>query len=168
MWLLSSTSATITETIVKFIAGRGQQGCVAPQGATETLHKAADEQWAIGWQNFMEGKISSTWEQAHQEHLDSVSSLRLASNWTADLVSHLLEFTHALWTTRNATLHWKDADGLPVAKGITLREDITAQYTMGKDHLTPDGLKLMEIPLQTLLKKTARYKKAWLRSMEQE
>ena len=113
----------------------------------------------------MEGKISRLWETAHQLHLCSTGSSCLVRSWTADLITHLLELTHSLWTTRNGILHLRDEDGLKVAEGVELREAIIEQYTLGKEDLPPSDRKLLEPTLHATLGKSAKFKRAWLHSV---
>ena len=46
-----------------------------------------------------------------------VGSRKSTQRWAADLSSHLLVFTHSLWTTQNGIIHERDKDRLLMEEG---------------------------------------------------
>jgi hypothetical protein len=60
-------------------------------------HSAALEQDEIGWQNFVEGKISNHWGYLQLLYYHDLHSKQSVGRWTLGLVSHLLELTHGMW-----------------------------------------------------------------------
>jgi hypothetical protein len=79
----------------------------------QVCHDAASEQDEIGWQNFVEGKISKSWGDLQLEYYHELHSKCSVDIWTSGLVSHLLEVTHGMWIHRNGVNHAVDEQGLP-------------------------------------------------------
>jgi hypothetical protein len=57
------------------------------------------EQDEIGWQNFVEGKITQSWGMLQLLHYQEQQPKRTMDMWTAGLVTQLLELTHGMWLT---------------------------------------------------------------------
>ncbi len=71
-------------------------------------HTAALEQDKIGWQNFVEGKISKLWGQLQFDYYHEIHLKQSMDSWTAGLVSHLLELVHRMLTHQNGIDHAVD------------------------------------------------------------
>lgn len=68
--------------------------------------KLAEEQDLIGWDNFMEGKLSSCFHEIQLDYLlETTPSMMTAFDWTAQFISHLLHITHGQWIYRNISRH---------------------------------------------------------------
>ena len=94
------------------------------------LTEAAAEQDRIGWDWTLQGKLSLLWQQLQHQWLLEVGSRKSAQRWVADLSSHLLAFTHSLWTTQNGIIHERDEDGLLMEEGHQLHQAIEEQFTL--------------------------------------
>jgi hypothetical protein len=64
------------------------------------LWRLAEEQDLIGWDNFMEGKISTQFEVLQHAHLLNASTVMNASDWTKQFISKLLHITHGQWISK--------------------------------------------------------------------
>jgi hypothetical protein len=102
--------------------------------ADHSCHTAALEEDEIGWQNFVEGKISKLWGQLQLDHYQIIHSKLSMDCWTAGLVSHLLE-VHGMWTHRNVIDHAVDEQGLPVHLAAEIETAIHDEFCKGMEGL---------------------------------
>jgi hypothetical protein len=65
------------------------------------LLQLANQQDVIGWDNFMEGKISTLFLSVQHSHLLSADSILTCHDWTHHFISKLLHITHGQWIYRN-------------------------------------------------------------------
>ena len=63
----------------------------------------------------------------------------------ADLSSHLLTFTHSLWTTWNSIIHEWDEDGLLMEEGHQLHQAIKEQFILGEREMNSHGHSLLDM-----------------------
>ena len=161
-WLNSvETHPDITHCIVSTLRERDLSSSFARNSSTDT-REAALAQDAIGWQNFVEGKISTIWKSIQQTFYSEISSRRTARRWCRGLVSHLLELTHDQWATRNGVVHERDAQGLKLAEGAELTAAIIEQYNLGTDGLHPRDHHYLSRSLATILELPVMEKRQWV------
>jgi hypothetical protein len=67
--------------------------------------RLAHQQDLIGWDNFMEGKISHLFAVVQHVHLLGVSSIMTSFDWSHHFISKLLHITHGQWIYHNITKH---------------------------------------------------------------
>jgi hypothetical protein len=93
------------------------------------------EQDEIGWQNFVEGKITQSWGMLQIQHYQEQHSKRTMDKWTSGLVTQLLELTHGMWLHRNGVLHAVDAQGLPLQQAAELEAAIHDKFRKNTEGL---------------------------------
>jgi hypothetical protein len=98
-------------------------------------HTAAVEQDEIGWQNFVEGKISWSWGMLQLQHYQEQHSKQTVDKWMSGLVTQLLELTHRMWIHRNRVLHAVDEQGLPLQQAAELEAAIHEEFHKGTNGL---------------------------------
>ena len=139
-----------------------------PIGFASDLQQAFADQAKIGWDNLFFGRVADSWRTIQREHLLTTPSRRLAETWTADLVYHLLQFSHSLWVCRNHHVHQRDAQGLLLKDGQTLQESITTFYQQGtRPLLVQDHHLITNRSLQELLQRPVSEKYTWLGAIQQ-
>ena len=130
------------------------------------LREVALEQDAIGWMNFVEGKISLGWRQLQERHYACIGSRRTSRRWASELVTHLLELIHSQWITRNTFVHGKPEAGISPMEAEELRNDIVEEMDTGPADLPPRYHHLFEQPLATLLRRSVDDQLAWRQSVQ--
>jgi hypothetical protein len=88
------TWPAIAEALHKYILARGKLKFRDIDGLPGDLWRLAEEQDLIGWDNFMEGKISSQFESLQHAHLLNAPTVMNSSDWTKQFISKLLHITH--------------------------------------------------------------------------
>ena len=59
----------------------------------------------IGYDNFLEGFVSTTWGEYIQTYYEDKDSRRTGHSWTKRMIKYLLEFLFDIWEGRNKQLH---------------------------------------------------------------
>ena len=90
------------------------------------LHTAAQDQALIGWDNLLFGRLVKSWLPSQQAHHRRIKLRRSVDLWAAQVITHLLEISHALWLQQNNILHERDRQGLLLQQGLTLADAITS------------------------------------------
>jgi hypothetical protein len=104
--------------------------------ADHLCFSATAEQDEIGWQNFVEGKITQSWGMLQLQHYQQEQhSKRTVDKWTSGLVTQLLELTHGMWLHRNGVLHAVDAQGLPLQQAVELEAAIHDEFRKSMEGL---------------------------------
>ena len=86
--------------------------------------RAGLDQGAIGWRNFMEGKISKQFREIQREHLTFTHPAWSADTWVAQLVYHLFQFTHGMWIHLSNVVHERDQAGMELKERTTLKAEM--------------------------------------------
>lgn len=80
----------------------------------EVVHLPQDR---LGWDNFVEGRISKVLLQVVSDSFDTSGSRSSPEAWCRKLICQLLQITHSQWIFRNSNVHLKKKlDGLTVAQ----------------------------------------------------
>ena len=86
---LSHTNPEIWECICLTLHLCSIDACFAPF-TSPTIMAAALDQDAIGWMNFIEGRISLEWHMAQSHFYASIGLSRTSCQWAKELVQNLL------------------------------------------------------------------------------
>lgn len=98
-------------------------------GAPATILATAfcEQEFSIGWLQFLFGRHSSKWQQALL--LYQATTITMAHHWTAAMISHLWVFSRKIWNTRNAILHGATAKEHAKKLLKDQHEAITSHYS---------------------------------------
>jgi hypothetical protein len=101
----SYTKPSLAHAVAHYVFHRGAVKFRDIPGLPLELRKLAEEQDLIGWDNFMEGKLSSRFREIQPDYLLETPSMMTAFDWTSHFISHLLHITHGQWIYRNISRH---------------------------------------------------------------
>jgi hypothetical protein len=69
------------------------------------MHKIAQSQDAIGWTEFLHGKVSTKIRRMQQTHCLLTNTNLNGDNWMVELTGKLINISHSQWLYQNFTLH---------------------------------------------------------------
>jgi hypothetical protein len=101
----SHTKPSLAHAVAQHVFHRGAVKFRDIPGLPLELSKLAEEQDLIGWDFFMEGKLSSRFRDIQLDYLLETPSMMTAFDWTSHFISHLLHITHGQWIYRNISRH---------------------------------------------------------------
>jgi len=127
---------------------------------------AIADQGRIGWDKFLQGFISTRWETAQKlyQELSGDYPKKTPRSWTAFLLSHLWNFSHAIWMYRNEVRHGVTAADQAAKSRARVVALVTDRYTH-RPHLDTKYTWLYKAPLAQLLLQGNRALYAWLNSV---
>ena len=97
----------------RYLSGPGTRTMASLLGQPSQYCLAAEYHDRLGWDNFLEGRISALWVELRARDIHDRRLERNADYWACGLMCPLLEMVHQQWLYRNATVHFALQDGLP-------------------------------------------------------
>lgn len=137
-----------------------------PTEADGHLRRAWHLQRALGWANFIEGKLVCEWQSIQARHLSCINSRKSASTWASNMVVHLLEMVHAMWTTRNGILHELATNGKKREVAQQMEQVIRDQFAAGNNELHPCDHHYLERGIDAVLSMDGIQQQAWIDGVE--
>jgi hypothetical protein len=166
IWLLEmDTHPSIKTCIMESLSLRATTTLLSPS-ADHICMTAALEQDKIGWQNFVEGKISKSWGVLQWNHYQEQLSVRTGDKWSMGLVTQLLELTHGMWKHRNSILHAVDAQGLPLQQAAELEAAIHSEFRKGTEGLARKDQHFIRRGRDDIFSMSVIDKRGWLRGIQ--
>jgi hypothetical protein len=159
------TKPALAEALYKYILGRGKLKFRDVEGLPGDLWRLAEEQDLIGWDNFMEGKISSQFEAIQHEHLLNAPTVMNATDWTKQLISKLLHITHGQWIYRNISRHHSKLGLLKDMERRQLLVEIDRLMSIDPSDV-PEGSKfLLEIDFRAIRVASTERQSYWVHAV---
>lgn len=129
------------------------------------LHEAALDQDRIGWMNFLRGRITKKWTQAHQYHLNQ-SNYNISQTWTKRFVLQIYKLSHAVWSGRCKMVHDHDELTIHDNEIHRLNDEIETEYALGTRNIRQKDEYLFDKTLEEILEYSLKEKKLWLLNVE--
>lgn len=168
-WFIETeTSPNIADCFLRTLQFR-DPGTSFCDFATEDLLLAATEQDTIGWFSTMEGRLSTQWKFHQEDYWNMAGVSKSVRKWNKDLITNLLEISHAMWTCRNSLhVHKTHRNGLPLQEGEELEQEVIQAYEDGEATVLPGADRAQfSIPLATILDYPHFRQQTWLDIIQQ-
>jgi hypothetical protein len=120
----------------------------------------------IGYDNFLEGRISKLFCSMRQWDISNRKLRKHAGHWCNGLVLHLLQITHRQWTYRCQTVHHKGADGLTEEQQHKIMRDCEDLLWTDPSILLPEDRPLLHLDFESLGNSLAIMRQLWISEME--
>ena len=112
--------------ILKYLPQRDDYQVYVPLEQDPLIQRCLNAQSHLGWQQFLEGIISTDWAATQQAHLDSIGSRKTGHRWAVGLSTQLWRLVFLMWDHRNKILHETEAAnkiyGLDIVKTAIVQE----------------------------------------------
>lgn len=124
---------------------------------------SATRQSLIGWQNFFEGLMHTSWGDEQQAFFDMLSIKRSGKQWSQNIIRYMWDLHHRFWTSRNNTEHQQDRTKLLQQQN----DQISAEIELGFDGIERNRAAFSAVRLQRVTDSTnPEYKRCWLKLMQ--
>jgi hypothetical protein len=120
----------------------------------------------LGYDNFLEGRISKLFRSMRQLDISRRSLRKHAGHWCNGLVLHLLQITHRQWTYRCRTVHYRGADGLTEEQQQKIMRECEDLLWTDPSILLPEDRHLLSIYFEELGNSPAIMRQLWISEME--
>ena len=128
------------------------------------LQTAFLEQTQIGWDNFLAGRLSSSWFVAHDLYADNrnLPSHLYSSIIAPKLIRSLWNYSLCTWTQRNLDKFGHNLTAQKLQRSESLNHKIN-QFFHQRHLLSPQSIPIIyDISLPELLQETDTYKRQWI------
>jgi len=160
----NDTDPILQHLIEEYLLGRGVLQMADIIEAEQEYIDFATIHDDLGWDNFVEGRISKSLVHLQTQYLSTIHTYVKSSSWASGLIRQLLILTHQQWLYRNCTVHYKtDGRSLPQHKEIL--QKVTALLHTDEDMLLPEDQDLLHIDFAQLGKGPTIDQERWIASM---
>ena len=120
----------------------------------------------MGWDNFLEGRVSNTLFQLQHENLAQAGSTWRIKTWAKKFLQHLLEITHRQWSYRNAKVHLKKVEGRTEQEHEKIMQEVRQMMLVDPSELLPEHRALLHMDFLRLGSGTTVGRIQWIEQIE--
>ena len=166
-WLCSQrTGHQLTHLITSYLRARGSQtlcSLLPPNSPFALLARFHDR---LGWDNFLEGRISSIWVEMRHLEVEADSLHTTAEYWARGLIRHLVQITHRQWIYCNSAVHLKVRGSLSQPQHEKLMDTIEDYLHVDPMSLLPEDRRFLTVDLEALAESSPVNQQTWVAEME--
>ena len=118
------THPSLATMIHSYISHQGSRPMADFAPCDPVLQRLASSQDVLGWDNFMEGKLSVYFASIQRDHLLLSPSCMVAEDWMSQFITRILHITHGQWLYRNISRHHRQHGLLEEADRTALLREI--------------------------------------------
>ncbi len=104
----------------------------------------------LGWDCFIEGRISREWIPAISPILAVSCSRLLVGSWGKTFITKLLNVVHKQWIYRNTLIHYRGKDGFIIPEHHEIINRIEEYFTIDPDSILPRHHHLLNTDFEAL------------------
>ena len=103
-------------------------------------HRLLREQQAIGWSHLFQGRMTTQWASAQQDHLQGLPPIKGhdGHHWTRTIIGEIFLHWNLLWDSRNGDRHGKDTGTKAIALKNQAHVELDAAYLLREKVLHRD------------------------------
>ena len=125
------------------------------------IGEAVEEQFVIGWENALRGRLSKKWGEA-QKLADAQMKLRERSGLIVNLISKLWEQMHILWKERNEVKHGRTPEEIQQRLKKITNPLVKAAYESRETAVSIFNQRLFRVALEDRLSMSPAENTRWL------
>ena len=152
------TDPEVVHLFRRYLSGRGTRTMASLLGQPSQYCLAAEYHNRLGWDNFLEGRISALWVELRARDIHDRRLERNADCWACGLMHQLLEMVHQQWLYRNATVNLSLQDGLPRDKHEQILTRIEGCLGIDPGDLLEEDWVLLQVDFERLSRSSATEK----------
>ena len=120
----------------------------------------------IGWFNFIEGKMSSKWENAQEQYYQIQKSRnRKGSYWASTVVSCLNDIIRAQWFHQNEVLHDTNLQKESTKRKEKINEEVNDVFRTGSENIRDCDKDIFEVKEEYIKEWPIAQQMQWLKSV---
>lgn len=162
----NDTCHTLQNCVTNYLKGRGHVSMtdLVELEDDPDIHSFAHVHDELGWDNFVEGRISKSLVNLQSAYLSSIDTNVRISSWASGFMRQLLILTHQQWLYRNATVHYK-ADGRSLPQHKEILRTVESLIHTDVDDLLPEDHHLLDIDFEQLGQGPTNDQERWIIEM---
>jgi hypothetical protein len=127
-------------------------------------HWAAEHD-TLGWDNFLEGRISGKLFHLQHEHLSNSGSRLHIQSWASNFMHHVLAITHHQWLFRNARIHIRLHEDKTMHEHQAIMDSVADMILVDSECLLPQHQHLLDQDFKKLGEGNTTDRQYWLANM---
>jgi hypothetical protein len=152
--------------ILDYLLARGTKSLTSFLRHDSKYIDYAKEHDRLGWDNFLEGRVSNTLFQLQHDNLARAGSHWRIKTWAKKFVQHLLEITHRQWSYRNAKVHLKKVEGRTEKEHEQIMQEVRQMMLVDPSELLPEHRALLRTDFLRLGSGTTAGRIQWIEQVE--
>ena len=166
-WLLDThMDEELVEGLMDYIIAGGTKQLVELLDDDSEYLDYAREHDQLGWDCFLEGRISSSLLEIQRDCLHRSGAYMTIGKWSKQFIHHMLCVTHRQWTYRNARTHLKKVEGRTQEDHDRVRTEVRDLLAVQPEDLLPEHRHLLDFDAEALGQGSTRDRLLWLNRME--
>ena len=139
--------------VIAILRLRGEAEGIRLEMMPANARAVVEDIFAIGWVEFLHGKIPRSLVTLQQNHCDTYPCGHGFSGleWTRGFISRLLQISHAQWLYRNFTLHHLTRGYLAVQSKVQVLEKIAELSEVEPEEVPAESRFLLEVDFTRLV-----------------
>ena len=156
--------STTIETYLRSHGALGMTDCL--HGSCPYLALAAAATDRLGFNNFVEGRISQHWLSVVAPLIRNSRRFLLPSAWGRQFINELHKIVHKQWIYHNSFIHYWGPDGLTLSEHHDIINPIEESSLTDPETLLPMHRLLLEVDFGSLGSGSAGNRLTWLANMD--
>jgi hypothetical protein len=95
----------MSKAIIAYLEGWRNAQQESVRISQEWIGQAFSDQSTLGWRNFLEGFLHTSWQATQKIYFARIGSARSPKRWTTALIQKLWDVAWDMWEHRNDILH---------------------------------------------------------------
>jgi hypothetical protein len=165
-WLqLDHTHPELVRLIPEYILGRGAVEFSSLPIHSVDILRLAHQRDLIGWDHFMEGKITYHFAVVQHSHLSNGSNIMTSFDWSHHFISKLLHITHGQWIYCNITKNHEKHGLMRTAERHKLLHKIDHYMHLPPNEVPAESKFLLEIDFTQLCHHSTEKQSYWMHAI---
>jgi hypothetical protein len=166
VWMEHNDSdADIIRCIQTYLTTHGEGSMEEIAKGQRRLHQWAREHDILGWDSFLEGRVSQRLFHLQAQHLQISKSKKHISTWARCFIQQLLNITHQQWLYRNARIHIKKVEGKTSGEHRDIMRQVQNMLHHDPDDLLPQHQHLLHLDFTNLGSGPTTDRQYWVANM---
>ena len=166
-WMVKTLGEnSIASTVEGYLLNRGRVPMESCQHGTDnSLLRVCRESDRLGWDNLVEGRITTQWLSVIAPHLSRGSHQVLPRSWGRQFITKLHNLVHKQWIYRNSMIHFRSTDGLTIPEHHEILDQMERYVLVDPDTLLPRHRTLLDADFELLGSGPTSHRLLWLANM---
>ena len=160
------TDPILADILSLYIFHRGSKTMASLCGRNREYLRLAHSQDFIGWDHFMEGKITKEFGSIQRAHLLEAPTMLTVADWINQFITHLLQITHGQWLYRNVSKHHQRYGQLKEVERSALLVEIDKLLHTSPDDVPEESRFLLEIDFTHLRQSQTDEQSYWVNAVK--
>jgi hypothetical protein len=166
-WMESHyTDPRLARAVSLFLQHRGNRKFASFPGLDRDLLELAHKQDAIGWDDFLEGKITKHFQVVQARHLPRCPTMLNASDWSKRFIDQLIHITQSQWIYRNISKHHATHGQLERLDRISLLRHINKFAGVAPTDVPQESRFLLEVDFVSLVSGHTTQQAYWVHALQ--